>query len=678
MPFQSVRLIPGLDTERTPSLNEAGFSSTAFLRWREGLAEKLGGWTRFYPSTIGSRVYALNAWTSLNGVSFLGIGAASTLSVLANGTLTSITPQVFTSNIAPSFSTTNGLSTVTINDTNISLISTYTTINIKTPVSVGGIVIFGNYNVSSILSNTSYTIISASAATATATNTGSVPSFTTVALSYSVTVTINSHGLSVGNTVIFPIPTIIGGVTISGNYPVQTVIDANNFTITTSNSATSSVGPTPMNSGNAEIVYNLGLAAPSGGSGWGQGGWGTGGWGNSTGVAPQTGTPIMATDWTLSNWGEDLIASPRGGTLYYWPPESGFQTAMPIPNAPAQCNGSMIAMPEQILVAWGASTQTNLGSYQDPLLVAWSNAGDFTVWGAAVNNLAGTYRLPRGSMIVGGFQSTYQTLLFTDIECYAMLFIGFPLVFNFNLIGKNCGLVARGAVAELGGMVLWMGTSNIFSLSSSGVQPVKCPVWDAVFQDLDTNNLSKITAWSNSDFNEVWWFYPSKSQGTGENSNYVKYNIVENAWDYGLLSRTVGLDRSILGSPIASGSDQYIYQHETSADAAGSALATSFTTGYFSISEGEPIVFIDWFLPDMRFGRFNAAQGASVQFTFNTIMYTGDTPTTYGPYTVTSTTEFIPLRFRARFISITVSSSDMGSFWRLGRPRFRFAIDGRR
>jgi hypothetical protein len=30
-------------------------------------------------------------------------------------------------------------------------------------------------------------------------------------------------------------------------------------------------------------------------------------------IATQQGTPITATDWTMDNWGEDLLACPRGG-----------------------------------------------------------------------------------------------------------------------------------------------------------------------------------------------------------------------------------------------------------------------------------------------------------------------------------------------------------------------------
>ena len=41
MPFGGVKLIPGVNVERTPTLNEAGYSSSQLIRWRDGLAQPL-------------------------------------------------------------------------------------------------------------------------------------------------------------------------------------------------------------------------------------------------------------------------------------------------------------------------------------------------------------------------------------------------------------------------------------------------------------------------------------------------------------------------------------------------------------------------------------------------------------------------------------------------------------
>jgi hypothetical protein len=112
-------------------------------------------------------------------------------------------------------------------------------------------------------------------------------------------------------------------------------------------------------------------------------------------------------------------------------------------------------------------------------------------------------------------------------------------------------------------------------------------------------------------------------------------------------------------------------------DAAGTALVASFTSGYWDIAEGESTYYVDLIIPDFKWGFYGAAQTASVQISFLVVDYPGDTPKVYGPYTVTSTTEFVPVRFRGRQMAIQVSSSDLGSFWRIGRIRYRFAPDGR-
>jgi hypothetical protein len=63
--------------------------------------------------------------------------------------------------------------------------------------------------------------------------------------------------------------------------------------------------------------------------------------------------------------------------------------------------------------------------------------------------------------------------------------------------------------------------------------------------------------------------------------------------------------------------------------------------------------------------------------TFYVADYPGQTPKVFGPYTVTKDTTYISPRFRGRLVSIGVSSSDIGTFWRLGGARYRFINDGK-
>ena len=678
MPWQSVRLAPGLDTEQTPSLLEGRFTTASLVRWREGLVEKLGGWTAFYPNVMDSTVRELHAWESLNNVKYLAVGSSQSLEAISGSDVVTLTPQTFSSTIAPNFSTGLGSKTVTIVDSNISNVTTFDTINLQIPVAVGGLVLYGPYQIQSIVSATSYIITAASNAGANVVSGGSVPSLTTTNNSAYVTVTLTAHGLTAGATLNFPVAVTIGGLTIQGNYQVSSVTDANNVVISASAAATSGAGPTAMNSGNVAIIYNIGIGPQQGGGGYGTGGWGTGGWGTGTTIAQQTGTPVTPTDWTLDHWGEDLLGCPKGGTIWYWSPESGTQTMIPVPNAPPYNNGIMVVMPQLILMAWGSTSQLSLGQAQDPLLVSWCNPGDFTNWSITNATLAGDFRLSGGSTIVGGFQASFRTLLFTDTDCWAADYTGYPYAFSFNIIGRNCGLIARKAVAELQGRVFWMSSGNFYTMASGMVRALPCPVYDAVFQDLDMANAWKIKAGVTASFNEIWWFYPSLSGGTGENDKYVKYNVVENAWDYGTLPRSAWLGDSIFGPPIGAGSTDYmLYQHEIGYDANNAAMVPSWSTGWISLQEGEEFPFIDQLVPDLRWTTFNGAQQASAQFTLQSVTWPGETPTTYGPYTVTQDTTFIPLRIRDRFVSLSMSSSDSSTFWRMGRPRFRIAPSGR-
>jgi hypothetical protein len=674
MPWQSIKIVPGLDTEQTQSLLEGRYASTSLIRWREGLVEKLGGWQVYYASAFNAVPRELCAWQSLNNTKYLAIADSTNLYALSSS-LAALTPQYYNSTLSSlKFTATIGSSAVTIEDSNASNVTAFDTIYIQTPISVGGLILSGPYVIASITSATIYTITAATKATSSVTAGGTAASLTTTSASAYVKVTLTGHGQSAGNQIALGASSTIGGLTISGVYQIANVIDADNFNIIATQTASSSAGPTAIS---AVITYNIGIGPVGGATGYGVAGYGVGGYGAGITASQLTGSNVTASDWTIINWGEDLIACPQGGGIYYWGPESGNQTALPVPNAPPYNNGILLAMPQLVLVAWGSTSTLSLGCTQDPLLVKWCTPGDFTNWEVSNQTLAGDFRLSRGSKIMGGFQSTFRTLLWTDVECWAMDWIGYPYAFQFVSVGKNCGLIARGAVAELGGVVFWMGSSNFYVLAGGGVSPLPCTVYDAVFQDLDTTNAWKIKAGVTAGFNEVWFFYPSISGGTGENDKYVKYNIVEKAWDNGVLPRSAWISESILGTPIgASSVDKMLYQHEVGYGAGSSAMSSSWGTGWVSVAEGEQIPFIDFLMPDLRFGLLKGAQNASVQITLQGCNYLSDTPTTYGPYTVDHTTQYVPLRIRNRFISIQQADSGT-AFWRLGRPRFRIAPSGR-
>lgn len=759
MPHSTLKLIPGVDQNRTLALNEAAISTTNLVRFvpdRQGLGlvQKLGGWTRFFNNTIGSPVRALWAWQDTNAYTHLAVGCqcgtGNGLSVITNGSREVITPQKDTVSIdisVDTIDTTAGSSTVLINATGSNLES-FDSVYIKTQISVGGLVLFGLYNVSFVDAN-SFNITARDAlgnpvaATATVSG-GAVPEFSFTASSAFISVKLDDHGYVAGDTFPILVPLSAGNVTLSGNYIVSSVTDADNFVIVSNNAPTtipaltaSGNGTTAtvtfsgdlgfvvpvgseitvagvsvagyngtftvtassltsvsylnatvaagtggtvfvasafLNDGEAEYTYYNSVGPVPTSTGYGVGGYGAGGFGTGVASTPGAGTPITAIDWTLDNWGEILIACPIGEEIYSWSPTEGAPTASIITNAPPVNDGVFVAMPQRQIIAWG-STQNGI---QDPLLIRWCDVNNYNQWIPLLTNQAGSFRIPKGSKVVSCIQGPQQGLVWTDLGVWAMQYVGPPYIYQFNEIGTGCGLIGRKAATSMNGVVYWMGQSQFFKLSQGGVEIIPCPIWDVIFQDIDMSDAGKrkIRIAANSRFGEVSWFYATESNG-GEINKYVKYNVVLNQWDYGTLSRTAWINESVLGPPIGAAGSTYIYQHETSPDADGQPMASSFQTGYFVMTDADIKMFVDQVWPDMKWGYFGGTQSANVKLTFFVTDYPGDTPIQYGPFTMTQNVEFLTPRFRGRLVSIKMESDDIGSFWRVGAMRYRLQPDGK-
>lgn len=699
MPHATLKLIPGVDQNRTPALNEAALSDSQLIRFvtdRQGigLPQKLGGWTKFFPNSLGATPRAMLAWQDTNGQKYLAVGCAAPsvpdgapIYVINNGVAKDLVPQTARHDVTVSVTTTTASNVITITDAG-SNISNYDSVFVLTHIAVGGIIVFGFFRTYQVGANT-YNIyliddlgnplIPLSAVV----NGGSVAQFATTINSSVVSVTLTNHGYSAGDTYPVLVSTTLGGVTLFGNYTVTRVVSANVFEISGPQKATSTTSAF-INSGNAAYDYYYAFGALTAGSGYGVGGYGRGGYGSGITIIPATGNNLYATDWTLDNWGSVLIAcpngltfgaavsSPLGGPIYTWSPQTNSPTLDVIPEAPVANAGIFVAMPQRQIIAWGST----YNGVQDPLLIRWCDIENYQQWIALPTNQAGSYRIPKGSKIVGCIQGPQQGLVWTDLALWAMQYVGAPYVYSFNEIGTGCGLIAPKAAASLNGVVFWMSQSQFFMLANGGVQGVQCPIWDVIFQDLDQNNLQKIRIAVNSRFNEVTWFYPTMSNG-GEVNAYVKYNVGLNQWDFGTLSRTAWINQSVLGPPIGATPQGIIYQHETSTNADGLPMNSYFQTGYFTLSDGDVLTYIDQFWPDAKWGYYQGAQDANILLTFYVTNYPGDTPQVYGPYDVTQATEYIVPRFRGRLVSIRIESNDIDSFWRMGAMRYRFAPDGK-
>ncbi len=673
MPWGTVKFKPGIVTQWTPVLNETGVSQSNFIRYHDALIQKIGGWEKYYPGSIGSTIREIHGWGALQGTEFLGVGATASLGVITSGSLSDITPQTYTTNPTPSFSISSGSDVVTIIDAASSATANYT-IFLNTPISVGNLLLDGAYAVNTVGGSSSYTIISSIEATTTISSGGTLPTFASTANSAIVSVFLSNNNYEAipGLYRNFIAASSLSGQTIQGAYQVVSVVDSTEFNIVLTQQA-SATATTTMNASLAQIVYYVGVGPAAAGSGYGVGSYGLGGYGlGSSASGGGGGTPITASDWSLDNWGSALLACPEDGPIYVWAADSGFTNAFVIPSAPFFNGGIFISQPQQILVAWKSVQDTGV---QDPMVVRWSDALDYNNWTLSSQTAAGSFVIPVGSMIVGGLQAGLKGVIWTDIDVWIMQYVGGPVTFNFTKVGAGCGLIGRHAAGIVDDRVFWCGTNNLYVLNHNGVSVLSCAVWDFLFQNLNTTYKNRIRCAVNNTFSEITWYFPS-SASTGENDSYIKYNYQEGAWDYGTLQRVAWLDVSPLGNPIGTTTTE-IFQHEITNDADGQNISANFESAYFTIAEGEIMAFVDYIVPDMKFGTYGSS-GASCEITLKAVDYPEDTPRTYGPVTFTSTTEYLNPRLRGRFMSISVGSNDLGSFWRLGGIKYRYAPAGRR
>lgn len=667
-------LQPGVSTQTTKLLGSSGYNSSNNIRFHQGLLQKMGGWIKYTDTALNGVCRSLCAWETLDRTQYLCAGTNKRLQLFGGPEDADITPIRATSTIPPVMTTSIGSDVVIIEDVAHGA-NDDDGIFIAVPVSIGGIIIYGYYSVTNIDAD-HYSIITGTVANSAIVGGGDVPFYSTSNGIPDINVTFEDHGKIEGDIFTVHISTTVGGVTLDGDYIVDSVVDTDNFVIVASTNA-SSTASAYENSGDTVINYLLesGNADAVPAQGYGVGGYGEGlyGYGGSSGANDPP------RQWSLSNWGEDLISSYTDGPIYIWDASAGIYNnpSTIIPNAPSNNRITFIAMPQRQL--WALATSDD--GQQDMLLIKWSHVDNYTKWRNKAdsydpNSQAGFYRLPRGSKIVGGGQASQQILIWTDLALWIAQYIGPKFIYSFNEIATGCGLIASRAWANLGGITYWMTEQGFDGYSGGGVQPIPCDVWDKIFPILDKAQAEKITCCANSTFGEVTWEFPSIN-GDGECDMYVKYTPSSRAWDYGFKpeGRTAWIDKNIFGSPIGAGANGYIYQHEIGNDADDQAMDSFAESGWFTLSEGTDFIFIERLLPDVI-----------LEGEMNITLKFADYPNENDPtnviteksFTVTNSTKYVIVRARGRFASIRFGSNSLDSFWRIGKPLFFFQKAGRR
>jgi len=730
MALQKLVYRAGLNREGTNYSNEGGFYDGDKIRFRSGQPEKIGGWIQVSPSQFLGHARSLWTWVDADGVTaYLSLGTNVKYYIYYAGVYNDITPIYRTDGTALSppyqlsanpISVQSGSKVVTCTDANYAPnIGDY--VLISSSATVGGLTISGEYLITGTPTSTTWTINANNPASSTATGGGTVtfqyeyPSGLDVATtglgwgagpwSYTVpvtlgvnplattsgsnviTVTQTAHGLTTGNWVYIAGSTAVGGIPasdINTNFTV-TVTGTNTYTITTQGTATSTT------SGGGS---NISVYPQNGSRGWGS--------------ASTAGLTQQLRLWTNDNYGADLVIAPRGGPIYYWKDSGGVGTravtlaslATPAGNdptfVPTQTYQVLTSSIQQFIIAIGSNSY-NGGTYSatfNPMLVRWSDQANPTQWVPSVTNQSGEFALTNGSYIMTSMATRQENLIWTDSCLYSMQYIGYPYVFNFQVLMDNISILSPNSAVTVANVTYWIGKGKFYTYAGT-VQTLPCSLRQYIFDDINLQQSFQIFAGANEAFNEVWWFYVSNESSDNTIDKYVIYNYLDKVWSYGTMARTAWLQYGINPYPVAADYNNRLLYHEVGTDDVSTASPQPITayvqSSDFGIEAGDHLGFVWRMLPDVNFngstvnqpsvtmtlyGRQNSGS-AYVPSDIDTVISSNNYQT-QSEYTIEQYTGQVYTRLRGRQMSFLIKSTDLGVAWQLGTPRIDLKPAGRR
>ena len=631
MPLSKIEFQAGINKEATDYSAQGGWVDGNLVRFRKARVEKVGGWQQLGQNYFLGLSRALHSWISLGGTRFLGVGTTWKYYIEEGDAYNDITPiRLVTSAGDVTFSASNGSSTITITDT--------------------------------------------------------------------------AHGAVTNDFVTFSGAASLGGLITAGvlnqEYQILLVTDANTYTITAKDTSGNTVTANASDSGNGgsstvgTYQINVGLDTYVTSTGWGIGTWGNGAYGSANAISSVNQLRL----WTHDNFGENLIINPRGAGIYRWVENNGVTVeakelaavsgANQVPTVGLQVITSETDRHLVVLGCDPVSGSTRTGVI-DPMLVAFSDSENDLEFEPLPTNSAGDVRLSSGSFIVGGLKSRQEILIWTDTSLYSMNFIGPPLTFAVNLVNEGAGLIGPKAAVNAPSGVFFASKTG-FYIYTGAVKKLPCSVQEYVFEDLDLGQAFKCHMGLNSEFGEMWFFYPSKEDGTGEISRYVIYNYEENTWSIGSLVRYSWLDAGIEDLPLSgaqSSGQSLVFEHETGYNDNNGPMTNVFVeSGDTAIGDGENFSFVKQIIPDVAFFSDGSSSNTpAMNIVLKRRDYPGQDLTTDSTTQVTGTSTYNNVRSRARQLVFRFESDDddtannqLGYKWRLGSTRIDIQPSGRR
>ena len=724
--LQKIGFQPGINKQISETTAEGQWVDCDNVRFRYGTPEKIGGWKQLGTDDLTGAARGLHHYVNSLGRKYAIIGTNRILYAFSGGVFYDIHPIKTTTTLTSAFSTTNGSPTVTL------------TFSSSHNITAGEIILLDNFStitgsnfgasdfddkkfmVASVPTPETLTITMPSNESGSgATTSGGIR----VQHYYPVGPAVQARGFgyglgSWGGEEPGAITTTLNGA-INDSTTTIVLTDASQFPDTGTNFikiGTEEISYTGISTntltGVTRGVRNTTAASHSDGAtitntsdfvAWGE--------------AASGDLVIEPGMWSLDNFGDKAICLIANNACFEWDSSLSNATATRatiISGAPTASRHMVVSTPDRHLVFFGTETTIGDAQTQDEMFIRFSDQEDINTYTPTATNTAGTQRLADGSKIIGAIRGRDAIYVWTDTALFTQRFVGQPFTFAFAQVGTNCGLVGKNACVEVDGSAYWMSENGFFRYAGK-LESLPCLVEDHVYDDINLESGNQmVSAGLNNLFGEVIWFYPTSSSSVV--NRQVTYNYFDSSpqrpvWTIGTLSRTVWKDSAVFGKPHAAeydadtdtsfdvvGNTEGIttyYQHETGTDQNKNGTITAITaniaSGDFDISQktsalgqsiggadlrgdGEFLMKIRRFIPDF------ISQTGNTQVTLQLRNFPNDAQasSSLGPFTVSSSTQKVDTRARARAIALKIENTAASQSWKLGTFRLDIQPDGRR
>lgn len=682
MPLIKLPIVPGINRDDSELVNEGGWAAGSWTRFvadgKKGLPELVGGYQRASNDTFRGIARSILSWETLANEKLVAVGTHKGIFALRDGQLQDITPERSTGSFGTNpLSTTSGDATVTVTLASHGAIDG-ARVYVTGLTATGGVTIGGGSG--NFAASPFQTFDGARRVTVTLTGHGlSTGDYCTIS---GVTGTLNGIGATDFNkrhtvyvlsvdTFQIDVETEATGTGAGGGgtpayalyygYDV-TYVDANTFTIEAASDASSAA--TGGGAGGAYVfAVNPGQQHTIATAGYGTGTYGRGFYG-----VGQTADELLARTIASQAYGEQALFNIRGGGLYRFLNNFSDRAAL-LSEPPQKMNAVLVDPVRRFVFALGCS---NVGSAADfdELKIRWCRVGGLDGagdWTPSATSSAGSFDpLGEGRRIMNGVALPFVNLVWTDTAVYQILYRGQApnAVWDLQLLGDGCGLVGPNAFARIGGGVIWASPSRQFWRWEPGLPSpieVTCPVKNHLFDNLATQQEFKISGGTNGQFSEAWFWYP---HDTNECDRYVAFNYRLGVWTDGIKGRSAWIDRGVLASPVAAGTDGLLYTHEKGNSADGQALTGFIESARYDLGDGDNELYLDRIITDMK------GQVGPLDVTITYREYPNSEDHVSGPHRVTATTEQIDPDLIARSIKMKLEWNSAPAAGRMGEWRY--------